>query len=179
MKYYGHLRRHDSIQKRIPEGKIDRRRGRGRRRQTWLGNIQRTSQIKMCEVCETVLDRRRWRTVTAHLGDGVAPSYRTHPKIRLVIRARGPSQAFRVEHCPVAIEIDPMTHPIPPASVAFSGTVSSSPVVVISVLGRKLPSVVIGEAIVRALLAQCPRMIAQSETVADKQYEKKPGVDLR
>ncbi|GFR90621.1 endonuclease-reverse transcriptase [Elysia marginata] len=74
MKYYGHLRRHDSIQKRIQEGKIDGRRGRGRRRQTWLGNIQETSQMKMCEVCETALDRRRWRTVTAHLGDGMAPS---------------------------------------------------------------------------------------------------------
>ncbi|GFR77744.1 endonuclease-reverse transcriptase [Elysia marginata] len=43
IKYYGHLRRHDSIQKRILEGKIDGRRGRGRRRQTWLGNIQETS----------------------------------------------------------------------------------------------------------------------------------------
>ncbi|GFR89952.1 endonuclease-reverse transcriptase [Elysia marginata] len=72
MKYYGHLRRHDSIQKRILEGKIDGRRGRGRRRQTWLGNIQETSQMKMCEVCETALDRRRWRTVTAHLGDVIA-----------------------------------------------------------------------------------------------------------
>ncbi|GFS24696.1 endonuclease-reverse transcriptase [Elysia marginata] len=74
MKYYGPLRRHDSMQKRILEGKIDGRRGRGRRRQTWLGNIQETSQMKMCEVCETALDRRRWRTVTAHLGDGMAPS---------------------------------------------------------------------------------------------------------
>ncbi|GFR64788.1 endonuclease-reverse transcriptase [Elysia marginata] len=74
MKYYGHLRRHDSIQKRILEGKIDGRRGRGRRRQTWLGNIQETSQMKMCEVWETPLDRRRWCTVTAHLGDGMAPS---------------------------------------------------------------------------------------------------------
>ncbi|GFS03091.1 endonuclease-reverse transcriptase [Elysia marginata] len=74
MKYYGHLRRHGSIQKRTLEGKIDGRRGRGRRRQTWLGNIQETSQMKMCEVSETALDRRRWRTVTAHLGDGMAPS---------------------------------------------------------------------------------------------------------
>ncbi|GFS10730.1 hypothetical protein ElyMa_003068100 [Elysia marginata] len=65
MKYYGYLRRHDSIQKRILKGKIDGGRGRGRRRQTWLGNIQETSQMKMCEVCETALDRRRWRTVTA------------------------------------------------------------------------------------------------------------------
>ncbi|GFS24167.1 endonuclease-reverse transcriptase [Elysia marginata] len=32
MKYYGHLRRHDSIQKRILEGKIGGRRSRGRRR---------------------------------------------------------------------------------------------------------------------------------------------------
>ncbi|GFS14154.1 hypothetical protein ElyMa_001416600 [Elysia marginata] len=40
-----------------------------------LGNIQETSQMKMCEVCETALDRRRWRTMTAHLGDGMAPSY--------------------------------------------------------------------------------------------------------
>ncbi|GFR61853.1 endonuclease-reverse transcriptase [Elysia marginata] len=74
MKYHGQLRRHDSIQKRTLEGRIDGRRGRGRRRQTWLGNIQERSQMKMCEVCETALDRRRWRTVTAHFGDGMAPS---------------------------------------------------------------------------------------------------------
>ncbi|GFS16097.1 UDP-glucuronosyltransferase 2A1-like [Elysia marginata] len=60
--------------KRILEGKIDGRCGRGRRRQTWLGNIQETSQMKTYEVCETALDRRRWRTVTAQLGDGMAPT---------------------------------------------------------------------------------------------------------
>ncbi|RUS84333.1 hypothetical protein EGW08_007927 [Elysia chlorotica] len=61
--YYGHIRRHCSIQKRVVEGKVEGKRGRGRKRQ---------SQIRLSVACEAALDRERWRRMTAHLGDGTA-----------------------------------------------------------------------------------------------------------
>ncbi|RUS76594.1 hypothetical protein EGW08_015636 [Elysia chlorotica] len=70
--YYGHIRRHCSIQKRVVEGKVEGKRGRGRKRQSWLANIQETSQIRLSVACEAALDRGRWRRMTAHLGDGTA-----------------------------------------------------------------------------------------------------------
>ncbi|RUS89015.1 hypothetical protein EGW08_003262 [Elysia chlorotica] len=45
--YYGHIRRHCSIQKRVVEGKVEGKRGRGRKRQSWLANIQETSQLRL------------------------------------------------------------------------------------------------------------------------------------
>ncbi|RUS91450.1 hypothetical protein EGW08_000774 [Elysia chlorotica] len=70
--YYGHIRRHCSIQKRVVEGKVEGKRGRGRKRQSWLANIQETSQLRLSVACEAALDRERWRRMTAHLGDGTA-----------------------------------------------------------------------------------------------------------
>ncbi|RUS70632.1 hypothetical protein EGW08_021608 [Elysia chlorotica] len=70
--YYGHIKRHCSIQKRVVEGKVEGKRGRGRKRQSWLANIQETSQIRLSVACEAALDRGRWRRMIAHLGDGTA-----------------------------------------------------------------------------------------------------------
>ncbi|RUS80165.1 hypothetical protein EGW08_012088 [Elysia chlorotica] len=70
--YYGHIRRQCSIQKRVLEGKVKGKRGRGRKRQSWLANIQETSQLRLSVACEAALDRERWRRMTAHLGDGTA-----------------------------------------------------------------------------------------------------------
>ncbi|RUS89328.1 hypothetical protein EGW08_002935 [Elysia chlorotica] len=70
--YYGHIRRHCSIQKRVVEGKVEGKRGRGRKRQSWLANIQETSKLRLSVTCEAALDRERWRRMTAHFGDGTA-----------------------------------------------------------------------------------------------------------
>ncbi|RUS72979.1 hypothetical protein EGW08_019262 [Elysia chlorotica] len=72
--YYGHIRRHCGIQKRVVEGKVEGKRGRGRKRQSWLANIQETSQLRLSVACEAALYRERWRRMTAHLGDGTAQS---------------------------------------------------------------------------------------------------------
>ena len=71
--YYGHIRRHDSVHKRILEGKVIGKRGRGRRRQSWLTNIEEMTQQKMSLCCETALLRDRWKTMTANPGDRNAP----------------------------------------------------------------------------------------------------------
>ena len=70
--YYGHIRRHDSVHKRILEGKVNGKRGRGRRRQSWLANIEELTQMKMCRCCETALQRDVWRNMTAYPGNGTA-----------------------------------------------------------------------------------------------------------
>ncbi|KAG1673813.1 Fukutin [Nymphon striatum] len=57
--YYGHLRRHDSIQKTILEGKVLGKRGRGRRRNCWTLDIQELSKYKINQCCEIAKDRRK------------------------------------------------------------------------------------------------------------------------
>ena len=59
IRYYGHIRRHESLQKKILEGKIDGKRGRGRRRNCWTMNIRDATGMKINECCEAALDRER------------------------------------------------------------------------------------------------------------------------
>ena len=57
--YYGHIRRHDSLQRKILEGKIEGKRGRGRRRKSWIENIVETSGMKINECSKIARDRER------------------------------------------------------------------------------------------------------------------------
>ena len=41
VRFYGHVRRHDSLQRIITEGMVNGKRGRGRKRCGWLGNVSR------------------------------------------------------------------------------------------------------------------------------------------
>ena len=41
VRFYGHVRRHDSLQRIITEGMVNGKRGRGRKRCEWLGNVSR------------------------------------------------------------------------------------------------------------------------------------------
>ncbi|GFR91494.1 endonuclease-reverse transcriptase [Elysia marginata] len=63
--YYGHIRRHQSLQKSIMEGKINGKRQRGRKRKSWLGNIEETTTRRINECCEVALDREEWRRTIA------------------------------------------------------------------------------------------------------------------
>ena len=65
--YYGHTRRHNSLQKVIMEGKVEGKRGRGRRRRSWLRDIEDTTKMKVNECCEVALDRTRWKTMASNL----------------------------------------------------------------------------------------------------------------
>ena len=50
VKFYGHVRRHDSLQRIITEGMVNGKRGRGRKRSGWLGNVSRYAgmNINIC-----------------------------------------------------------------------------------------------------------------------------------
>ncbi|GFR69487.1 retrovirus-related Pol polyprotein from type-1 retrotransposable element R2 [Elysia marginata] len=63
--YYGHIRRHQSLQKSIMEGKINGKRQRFRKRESWLGNIEETTTRRINECCEVALDREEWRRTIA------------------------------------------------------------------------------------------------------------------
>ena len=65
--YYGHIRRHDSLQRKILEGKIEGKRGRGRRRKSWIENIVESSGMKINECSKIARDRERWYSVTSNL----------------------------------------------------------------------------------------------------------------
>ena len=65
--YYGHIRRHDTLQRRILEGKVEGKRGRGRRRKSWLGNIEEASGMKINQCCEMAKNREKWRSMVSNL----------------------------------------------------------------------------------------------------------------
>ena len=65
--YYGHVRRHNTLQKTILEGSVSGRRGRGRRRTTWTMNIAEMTERPINEFSKLALDRDGWKTMTADL----------------------------------------------------------------------------------------------------------------
>ena len=67
LSYYGHIRRHDTLQRRILEGKIEGKRGRGRRRKSWIKNIEETTGMNINNCCELARDRDMWRAMASNL----------------------------------------------------------------------------------------------------------------
>ena len=65
--YYGHVRRHHSLQKLVLEGKVDGKRGRGRRRKSWAGNVSDMTKMSMAQCSVKALDRSEWRTMISKL----------------------------------------------------------------------------------------------------------------
>jgi len=65
--YYGHIRRHDTLQRKILEGKIEGKRTKGRRRKSWIENIEETTGMKINMCCTVARDRERWRSMASNL----------------------------------------------------------------------------------------------------------------
>ena len=55
--YYGHVKRHHSLTKLVLEGKVDGKRGRGRRRKSWTGNVSEMTKMSMAQCSVKALDR--------------------------------------------------------------------------------------------------------------------------
>ena len=66
-KYYGHVRRHQCIQKTIIEGKVDGKRGRGRRTTDWLSGITTSMKRPINECGVLAMDRALWREMTSNI----------------------------------------------------------------------------------------------------------------
>ena len=65
--YYGHVRRHYSLQKLVLEGKVVGKRGRGQKRKSWTGNVSEMTKMNMAQCSVNALDRNEWRTMISNL----------------------------------------------------------------------------------------------------------------
>ena len=74
-KFYGHVRRHDSLQRVILEGKVEGKRGRGRKRTSWTDNIKTHLGLPINTCADLALDRKKWRAMTPNVGSEKEPGW--------------------------------------------------------------------------------------------------------
>ena len=67
VRFYGHVRRHDSLQRIITEGMVNGKRGRGRKRCGWLGNVSRYAGMNINRCAEIATNREEWRTIVSNV----------------------------------------------------------------------------------------------------------------
>ena len=63
----------DSLQRVILEGKVEGKRGRGRKRTSWTDNIKTHLGLPINTCAELALDRKKWRAMTPNLGSEKEP----------------------------------------------------------------------------------------------------------
>ena len=64
LRYFGHIKRHQSIKKEILEGRVDGKRGRGRPPRRWEDDVKAWSGMSLADCTRAVEDRDVWRSVT-------------------------------------------------------------------------------------------------------------------
>ena len=84
LKYFGHLQRHDTQQRRLMEGRVDGRRPRGRPRKMWVDNIAHWTGRTMTNI------QGRF-TVWASTGTARGPQYFGGPALNY---PRGPNDSY-------------------------------------------------------------------------------------
>jgi len=63
-RYYGHIRRHNSIQKSLVEGMVEGTRGRGT---NWVDNVTRYAGMGINDCARKAMDRKEWRIVVSNV----------------------------------------------------------------------------------------------------------------
>ena len=72
LRYFGHIIRADKIQKVLLTGKVEGKRGRGRRRRTWANDIEQRTQRSMNNCMTEAYNREQWRYLSANPPEVVA-----------------------------------------------------------------------------------------------------------
>ena len=70
LSYFGHIARHDSLQKTVLTGRIDGRRGRGRPRRQWYDDIKEWTGNELCTNIKLAQGRVTWRSVASRPKNG-------------------------------------------------------------------------------------------------------------
>ena len=64
LKYFGHTKRHTSIQNQIMEGTVKGKRSRGRPRRSWMDDVKGWTGLSAAECNAKARDRDEWRTIS-------------------------------------------------------------------------------------------------------------------
>ncbi|KAG1714940.1 Pre-mRNA-splicing factor CWC22 [Nymphon striatum] len=67
LKYFGHIKRHETIERNTLEGKVEGKRARGRQRLKWEDNIKGWTKSSMKECSRSAKEREDWRFIVANL----------------------------------------------------------------------------------------------------------------
>ena len=70
IKYFGHIKRHQSLLKDVLKGKVEESRPRGGPRIKWEENVKNWSGLKLQECTRMTEDRVKWRDVAINLRTG-------------------------------------------------------------------------------------------------------------
>ena len=62
--YFGHIKRHDTLEKTILEGKLEGRRGRGRPRRSWDKNVEEWLGESVADAGRLAQNRHKYRKCT-------------------------------------------------------------------------------------------------------------------
>ena len=65
LRYFGHLRRHQTITKDILEGSVEGKRGRGRPTRTWIDNVKTWTGLSAAECSQQAVNREEWRVISS------------------------------------------------------------------------------------------------------------------
>ena len=65
LKYYGHVKRHDCLERTLLEGKVDGRRGRGRPKRQWMDDVTEWLGMDYERVGRLAMDRGLFRNSIA------------------------------------------------------------------------------------------------------------------
>ena len=67
LSFFGHIMRHDSLQRNLLEGMVEGKRGRGRPRLQWSDNILQWAGLNFEQCKMMAQNRKRWRSVTGNV----------------------------------------------------------------------------------------------------------------
>ena len=73
MRFFGHIVRKNGMEKRMMQGKMERKRRRGRPSTTWLQDLKELTKLDIAGASQMATDRERWRKIIKVTAAQIAP----------------------------------------------------------------------------------------------------------